>query len=242
MRVILGILAVLIVAALGGVVWLYSGAYPVAATERHTALGTWVLETAKRQSVRNHARGTAVPPLGDFRLVEEGARLFEGRCALCHGSPGSERQGFASAMNPAPPSLSDVVGRWTSAELHWITRHGLRMTGMPAWSMAQAGGLTDGEIWSVVALLNQLPTMDAERYRAIVAHVPSVPPPEERPGAEELPAEELQPTGESEDGMVPPTEEPIDEDEPGDPPQPQLQIPQQQSGANPGPRPMRLIP
>lgn len=176
MRVVLGVLAFLILAALGGVAWLYSGAYPVAATEPHAALGKWVLETAKRQSVRAHARGIAIPSLGDYRQIEEGARLFEDHCALCHGAPGSKGHEFASAMNPAPPLLSDVVGNWTSAELFWIISNGLRMTGMPAWGSTH---MDDGEIWSLVAFINQLPTMDAARYRAIVVPEPSAPTPEE---------------------------------------------------------------
>lgn len=231
MRVVLGILALLIVAALAGMAWLYSGAYPVAATRGHNAVTAWVLETAKRQSVRAHARGVPVPPLGDFGRVEEGARLFEAHCALCHGAPAIQRQPFASGMNPLPPNLADEVGHWTSAELHWIIRHGLRMTGMPA----HGARLADDEIWSVVAFLNQLPTMDPERYRAIVT--PDLPFPEERPGEETPAADDAPSDG---DEMVPPAEEGEDEGtdgEPGDPPQPQLQP---QTGA--APRPMRLMP
>lgn len=172
MRAVLGVLAILILLCLGGLAWLYSGAYPVAATQAHSSLVRWVLETAKRQSVRTHARGTAVPPLGDPDLVREGARLFGAHCALCHGAPGTEPQGFALTMNPMPPILTDAVRHWTSAELYWITLHGLRMTGMPAWGATHLGEHDDDPIWALVAFMSQLPTMQAERYRSFVAPVP----------------------------------------------------------------------
>lgn len=167
MRAVIGVLAILILLGLGGLAWLYSGAYPVAATEAHFSLVRWVLETAKRQSVRGHARGTAVPPLGDPDLVQDGARLFGDHCAMCHGAPGTEPQDFAKAMNPRPPVLTDAVRHWTSAELYWITRNGLRMTGMPAWGETHLGE-RDDDLWALVAFMSQLPTMASERYRTMI--------------------------------------------------------------------------
>ena len=38
-------------------------------------------------------------------------------------------------MYPRAPELdSDEVQRWTDAELFWIIKNGLRMTGMPAFA------------------------------------------------------------------------------------------------------------
>lgn len=190
MRVVVGLVAVLILLAVAGMAAMYAGVVNVAASEPHAPAVRWLAATTLRQSVRAHARAIVPPTLGDPILVEEGAKLFQSHCAICHGAPGVDAMAFARHMRPAPPRLSEAAGDWTSAELFWIVKHGLTMTGMPAWGATHV----DGEIWSMVAFLNQLPTMAADRYRAIVE--PQQPPP---PQASEHPHED--------ESLVPPDEE-----------------------------------
>ena len=56
----------------------------------------------------------------------------------------------------------------TPAEQFWVVKHGLKMTGMPAW------GTTHGDdiLWDVVSFLGKLPDLTAEEYRALVQSVP----------------------------------------------------------------------
>ena len=51
----------------------------------------------------------------------------------------------------------------TDAELFYIVKHGIKLTGMPAWA-AQS---RDDEVWAVVAFLRQLPTLDRAAYRRL---------------------------------------------------------------------------
>ena len=45
-----------------------------------------------------------------------------------------------------------------------MTKHGIKLTGMPAW-----GGLIDEQAsWDLVALLQRLQSMDADEYRRAV--------------------------------------------------------------------------
>lgn len=187
MRVLLGIFALLILATLAFVGWIYVGGYDASAVARDPEPVRWLTETAKRQSIRVHSRDIQVPQLAEPILVEEGAKAFAQHCALCHGAPGSDPAPFTRGMQPLPPDLSREVAHWTSAELFSIVRNGLRMTAMPAWGQV----LVDGEIWGIVAFLNQLPTMTPERYQQIVAppppradeaapeQAPLIPPPED---------------------------------------------------------------
>jgi mono/diheme cytochrome c family protein len=64
-------------------------------------------------------------------------------------------------LRPQPPPLADVVPEWSTAELFWIAKHGIRMTGMPAWGPTHG----DDELWAMVAFVKTLPTMSAEDYR-----------------------------------------------------------------------------
>lgn len=61
-------------------------------------------------------------------------------------------------LRPQPPPLADVVAEWSAAELFWIIKHGIRMTGMPAWGPTHG----DEEVWAIVAFVQTLPTMSAE--------------------------------------------------------------------------------
>jgi mono/diheme cytochrome c family protein len=80
--------------------------------------------------------------------VQAGARAFSQRgCATCHGAPGVESQKFSEGMNPDPPDLKDVAGDTEAAELFWVIKNGIKMTGMPSFGKI---GMDDKEIWSVV--------------------------------------------------------------------------------------------
>ncbi|HSV30063.1 MAG TPA: cytochrome c, partial [Candidatus Omnitrophota bacterium] len=168
MRVLLGIVALLILAALGMAVWIYAGGYDASATARDPKAVEWITETARRQSVRVHARDIPVPQLADPILVEEGARTFAAHCTQCHAAPGMAPPRIAAAMQPSPPDLAQEVAEWTTPELFWIVRNGFKMTGMPAWGQI----LVDGEIWGVVAFLEQMPSMAPERYQQLVSPPP----------------------------------------------------------------------
>ena len=81
-------------------------------------------------------------------------------CSECHGAPGVEPSGFSQGLIPPPPILSEEVHEWDAAELFWITKHGVKMTGMPAFGHAH----TDDEIWAMVAFLQHMPTISSEEY------------------------------------------------------------------------------
>lgn len=210
MRVILGIVTILVLLVLGLVVLLYSGVADVAALKPSSPLATWVADTAKRQSVRAHARGIEVPPMGQPEQVEEGAKLYASECVACHGAPGTPPNPVTRAMRPPPSDLTESVRAWTSAELFWITKNGLAFSGMPGWGEARV----DAELWPIVAFLNQLPTMDAARWQALTAP-PAPPPAPEQPAAETdvVPPSEGEPPAEP--APEPAPAEPLPEQAPG---------------------------
>ena len=167
-RVALGLLAIAAAGVATAGVVLYGGLYDVAATEQHFRPTFWLLETGLRGSVQRRARDVVVPELGSEAMVERGFRCFETHCAQCHGAPGRAPAEFAQGLLPLPTSLSQATQEWRVAELYWITKHGLKMTGMPAWGFR----LDDAALWSIVAFLDRLPRLDAEAYRSLDATVP----------------------------------------------------------------------
>lgn len=118
-----------------------------------------------RQSVKLRARAIETPPLDAPALQLRGAGCFRQHCQQCHGGPGQAPALIGLSMQPLPGPLVDARQLWEPRELYWLTRHGIKMSGMPAWELR----LSDAEIWSVVAFMQQLPELDAATYAALPA-------------------------------------------------------------------------
>jgi cytochrome c1 len=139
---------------------MYSGWYSVAATEQHLRPTFLALDLGLRRSVERHARAIEVPALPAPVALTRGFACFKAHCEQCHGAPGIARAEFARGLLPVPSSLSQAAHDWLPAELYWITRYGIKMTGMPAWEFR----LDDDALWAIVAFLQVLPGMSAQEY------------------------------------------------------------------------------
>lgn len=151
--------------AVGGLAFLYSGFYNVAASDGHSRLVQWALETTKDRSIR--ARGAEVPepPAFDSALVVSGFDGFRDMCVQCHGAPGVDPGVNGQGLYPEPPELGDEAHEFTDGELFWITKHGIKFTGMPAFGPTHA----DRDLWAVVAFIREMEAMSPEEYERRVA-------------------------------------------------------------------------
>jgi mono/diheme cytochrome c family protein len=158
------ILAVLAVQALAGLAIMYFGVFNVAATDPHWGITRAILDTARVRSIKSQASGIKPPEnLADHRRVVAGTSHFAEHCSSCHSAPGVEADEIAKGMYPPPPVLKDASRQWSSGELFWIIRHGIKMSGMPAWP-----DHNDEDIWNIVAFLGQLPGLSEDDYGALV--------------------------------------------------------------------------
>ncbi len=163
MRFIFGVVFTLVVLGIGGLVYVYTGSYDIAASSPHNPFVRWVLETTMENSVAAHAKDSVPQDLTAASRVRRGAEIFADDCAVCHGAPGQKPGEIAHGMLPDPPDLGRAQADWTPAELFWIVKHGVKMTGMPAW-----GGLhSDADIWSIVGFLRTLPTLSPQQYHEL---------------------------------------------------------------------------
>lgn len=163
MKIAAGIAATLAVLVGAFLLFVYSGEYNVAATQPHYAPVRWALNTVMVNSVRDHAEHVAVPSLEDSALIRRGFSHFEQMCVMCHGAPGVPRGAVGKGLLPVPPELAEVVPRWSLAELFWIVKHGIKMTGMPAWGVTHE----DEKLWAIVAFLRMLPETSPAEYQAL---------------------------------------------------------------------------
>ena len=160
MRFLLGFLTALVLLVVAGATVIWMGAYNIGATDPHFEVVRWALDATFRNSVKRRAEGIRAPVPFTPTQVREGFGTFDHVCVQCHGAPGVKRADWASGLRPRPPDLSDHAGHWKPAEIFWIVRHGVKMTGMPALGPTHS----DEALWKVVAFVEQLPSLTAEDY------------------------------------------------------------------------------
>jgi len=166
--------------AIGGFVVLRAGWYDTSATAQHLQPVFTLLEQGMRYSVRNHSSEVQVPPLGAPQQVKQGALVYAAHCAQCHGGPGFAQAKIGQSMQPLPGPLIDASARWQPRELYWITKHGIKMSGMPAWQFH----MSESDLWAVVAFMGVLPTLSARDYAQMSAQATqAAPAPAPVPGA-----------------------------------------------------------
>jgi mono/diheme cytochrome c family protein len=163
--VTLGVALALALAAAAVVV--KGGLYDVGAVTQHTQAVYALLETTMKHSVRRRAADIEPPPATPGS-IQRGAAVYRDHCVQCHGGPGVAPGPVGMSMQPLPGPLLDAARRWRASELYWITRHGIRMSGMPAWALR----LSEEDTWAVVHFIGRMPQMSPAEYLRWMAAVP----------------------------------------------------------------------
>lgn len=155
--------AVVVVILVGGFLFfIYSGMYNMSAMEPHNRLTLWVINTLKDNSIEHHAKEIKAPNLNDSSMVRLGFAHYREMCVGCHGGPGLSRDEIGQGLYPMAPTLAKSAKELSPSELFWITKNGIKMTGMPAFGRTHS----DDKIWAIVSFLEQLPGMTKEQYEA----------------------------------------------------------------------------
>lgn len=156
-----GVLAAVAVAVL---TIAYTGAYNVAADDPHWDLTSRALAWSRDRAIAVRSGDVVAPDLTDPGLIALGAEHYAAMCEGCHLTPGARDNELRRGLYPKPPDLSKSRTR-QAGETFWIVKHGIKMSGMPAWGVTH----DDESIWGLVAFLQQLPTLDAEAYQALTS-------------------------------------------------------------------------
>lgn len=159
------LIALVVLAIIGVFGFVFLGVYNVAASVEHFGVTKSVLSTVKARSVAVRANEIQVPDLGGDEQVAAGAASYKAMCATCHGAPGVQPSFIGKGLNPSPPDLGHAAKEMSEAELFWVLKHGIKMTGMPAFGTTHA----DEELWPLVTFIKKLPSMDAETYSQLSA-------------------------------------------------------------------------
>ena len=161
-HVVWSVVGTLLVLAAIPPILIVTGAVNLAATNAPGAVEKWIATWTVSRSVNVRAPSGENPIAEDAAAIETGLQHFRAMCLQCHGAPGMEPEGFAKGLNPPAPELSKAVDEWSDSELFWIVKHGIRMTGMPAFGPTHE----ERDIWKMVAFLRALPDLtDQQREK-----------------------------------------------------------------------------
>jgi mono/diheme cytochrome c family protein len=147
-----GIILTLFVLASGGYFLLKSGRVSFnadqapSATERHLAM------SAVDASTERNAPEQKNPVPTDEADLIAGAQLYLNHCAGCHGLPSNPESPFGRSFNPPVPAFFKEAPDMPENQNFYIIQHGIRWSGMPAWSKT----LNDGQIWQLVTFLSNV--------------------------------------------------------------------------------------
>lgn len=166
-----GAVSVVSLGAIAGYALIQSGGIDFAADSAHSPSITKLIEWAREKSVAKQAKDI-IPPtdLASEERIRRGAGNYEAMCVNCHLSPGVEDSEIRKGLYPNPPNLSQAgsatEGQGEDARRFWIIKHGIKGSGMPAWTK---GGMDDEAIWDLTAFIKVLPKLSAAEYQARVA-------------------------------------------------------------------------
>jgi mono/diheme cytochrome c family protein len=170
MRIVKGLLLLAafgVIVAFGAAIFIGLGVYNVAADDPHWSMTYRILDTARTRSIATRAARIEVPPLDDPELIKSGAGNYAAMCVTCHLAPGASDTELSLGLYPTPPTWSEL-GQVDPREAFWVIKHGIKMSGMPAWGKS----MDDQYLWGMVALLQQFPRMTAADYEALVTASP----------------------------------------------------------------------
>lgn len=162
----IGIMLFTILALAGAsAAYVYSGSFDVSADHPHWAVTSQVIQKMRDRAIARGARDISVPgSLTDAKVIATGAGEYAEMCVGCHLAPGMKDTEMRAGLYPQPPNLPVQNPYYKPAEQFWIIKHGLKMTGMPAWGLTH----DDERIWTMVAFLQKLPDLSPAEYQQLV--------------------------------------------------------------------------
>jgi mono/diheme cytochrome c family protein len=149
---LLGIISTLLVLVGIAMFVMKTGRVNFSADQKPSDTETHMAMAAVDASTDRHAPEVKNPLAADEATLVSGADLYMNHCAGCHGVPSNPDSAFAKAFNPPVPVFFKEAPDMAENQNFYIIQHGIRWSGMPAWSPA----LNDMQIWQLVTFLGSV--------------------------------------------------------------------------------------
>jgi thiosulfate dehydrogenase len=173
---VLGIVATLVVGALVAYVGVTQGLLiPANADARPPALEAWAAHKSLSATIEREMPRQPNPIAATDANYDAGIKLYAENCAACHGTANGHPSNIAIGLYQHAPQLgAHGVEDDPGGETYWKIKHGIRLTGMPAYTKT----LTDDQIWTVALFLKHMDHLPAEpnaRWHAMKSPVALAP-------------------------------------------------------------------
>lgn len=155
---VLGIIVTLVGIAAGVYAVSRFGLYPIGADNPPSGLERMLAARAMDVYADKHKPNVNSPVEPTPANLTAGAREYEEHCAVCHGGAQERISPLANRFSPPVPQFINRIPHDPEPWLFWVTKHGVRMTGMPAWD----GVLTDDDIWKTIAFIKHSGSLPAD--------------------------------------------------------------------------------
>jgi mono/diheme cytochrome c family protein len=163
MKVLAGFVLAFLLIAAGAALVVGTGLSNVAASVPPDLMDK-VAPAAKVRSIRRHAAPLSAPLPQDAASLARGLSHYRENCLPCHGATGVPPAEFHEGMNPEPPEINSTqVQSYSDAELFWVIKHGIRMTGMPGFGVNHK----DDELRDITAFVRHAPRISPEEKQAL---------------------------------------------------------------------------
>src|SRR5262245_51103770 len=138
------------------------GWYPMGADHPPSGLERALAARALDVYADKHKPATDNPTKITPENLTEGAKEYEEHCAFCHGGAKAKTSPMQNKFNPPVPQLIASARHDPDNWMFWVTKHGVRMTGMPSWD----GIMSDEEVWKVIAFIKHSDRLPPETQAA----------------------------------------------------------------------------
>ncbi|MCA1586353.1 MAG: c-type cytochrome, partial [Acidobacteria bacterium] len=121
---------------------------------------------ARHMLIPAAARLRQNPEAASSEHIREGLEHWADHCAPCHANNGSGDTPMGRSLYPRAPDMRAAPTQQLSdGELFFIIEHGVKLTGMPAWTTGSAEG--EQASWHLVHFIRRLPTLSDDEVAAM---------------------------------------------------------------------------
>jgi len=170
-RFLAGFIAAVIIVLLVEFLWVRLGFVDPRADVAESRLERAVAMPALDASLDRHASDARNPVEATDGNLIAGMKIYQTNCAGCHGDIHQRHAAFGDEFYPRVPQFMEDAPDMPENQNFYITQHGIRLSGMPAWN----GLLNEQELWQVTTFLshmNKLPPQLAEQWQAVAGKTP----------------------------------------------------------------------
>jgi thiosulfate dehydrogenase len=165
---VLGVVVTVGLAFLTGYVGITQGILiPANADSKPGKLETWAAHKALNATIKREMPRGANPVAATDANYLAGIKLYGENCAMCHGVANGAPSTVAVGLYQHAPQLGkDGVEDDPEGETFWKLDHGIRLTGMPAFSPS----LSETQVWTLALFLkhmDSLPPVPARAWKAL---------------------------------------------------------------------------